>query len=71
MDREAWWAVHGIAKSQTRLNQLSTHNYRPVISLQSIYPTDLQYEQKKCPGKFTATLYVTANNTNVHQQNNA
>ena len=26
MDRGAWWAtVHGVAKSQTRLKQLSTH----------------------------------------------
>ena len=28
MDRDAWWAtVHGVAKSQTRLKQLSTHKH--------------------------------------------
>ena len=28
MDRGAWWAVvHGVAKSQTRLNKLNVHAY--------------------------------------------
>ena len=28
MDGEAWWAiVHGVAKSQTQLEQLSTHTH--------------------------------------------
>ena len=27
MDKRTWWAtVHGVAKSQTRLKQLSTHS---------------------------------------------
>ena len=31
MDRGAWWAtVHGVAKSQTRLKQLSTHPHAKV-----------------------------------------
>ena len=31
MDRVAWWTtVHGVAKSQTRLTQLSTHDVLPV-----------------------------------------
>ena len=30
MDRGAWWAtVHGVAKTQTRLKQLSTHVKEP------------------------------------------
>ena len=34
MDRGAWWAtVHRVAKSQTRLKQLSKHAHTPNITL--------------------------------------
>ena len=34
MDRGAWWAiVHRVAKSQTRLKQLSMHTYRYIYTL--------------------------------------
>ena len=34
MDREAWWAtLHGAAKSQTRLKQLSMHTHKDSLNL--------------------------------------
>ena len=43
MDREAWWTtVHGVAKSQTWLKQLSTAN-----SLYMLYFAMTKYNLKK------------------------
>ena len=31
MDRGAWWTVHGVSQSRTRLKQLSTHTHEPFL----------------------------------------
>ena len=57
MDRGAWWAtVHSLAKSRTRLKQLSTHAHTqrwpmPVITLvilEIIIPTGVAQAAGKC-----------------------
>ena len=46
MDRGAWWAiVHGVAKSRTRLKQLSIHTRIPTYRGCQILPEVLLEEQ--------------------------
>ena len=50
MDREAWWAiVHGVAKSQTQLKQLSMHAciYKYIICKISTQASNMNFYSDK------------------------